>query len=341
MLSLVIKLFTKGNVIQNPNNKEYASLFLLIFITLYMGLRPISGKYFVDMGIYNSDFEKYASGEKIKPSVDFFWHSFMKFCSTIMSAKIFFLVCAILYVVPLYKAAKNWLGVNKYILFFMFIASFSFWAYGTNGIRNGIGTSIFVLAVSYTNKKYLSYFLLVISYLIHGSLVIPIAAYVLTLFYKNPLHYLLAWILSIPLSLAFGGYFESFFYSLGFEDSRISYLIQGNINNDDFAYTGFRLDFVMYSFTGIFAGYYFIIRKNFRNKIYIKLFNLYAITNVFWILVIRANFSNRFAYMSWFLITAVIFYPFLKAKFFKNQNKVLAYVILGYFSFTYFMFLIT
>jgi uncharacterized membrane protein YiaA len=68
----------------------------------------------------------YASGGEIRVGSDILWHSFMKFCSSIMTAKIFFLVCAILYVVPLYKASKNWLGRDKYFLFFMFIASFSF-----------------------------------------------------------------------------------------------------------------------------------------------------------------------------------------------------------------------
>jgi hypothetical protein len=63
--------------------------------------------------------------------------------------------------------------------------------------------------------------------------------------------------------------------------------------------------------------------------------------NAFWILVIRANFSNRFAYLSWFLMAVIVFYPFFKMKFFKKQNKVLAYTILGYFGFTYLMFLIT
>jgi surface polysaccharide O-acyltransferase-like enzyme len=59
--------------------------------------------------------------------------------------------------------------------------------------------------------------------------------------------------------------------------------------------------------------------------------------NAFWILVIRANFSNRFAYLSWFMMALVIIYPLLKKEMIKNQYKVLAKVMLIYFAFTFLM----
>ena len=39
---------------------------------------------------------------------------------------------------------------------------------------------------------------------------------------------------------------------------------------------------------------------------------IYLTANAFWILVIRSSFSNRFAYLSWFLMAIIIFYPFFK-----------------------------
>ncbi|HMQ45454.1 MAG TPA: EpsG family protein, partial [Mariniflexile sp.] len=63
----------------------------------------------------------------------------------------------------------------------------------------------------------------------------------------------------------------------------------------------------------------------------------YLICNGFWILVIKANYSNRFAYLSWFMMALVIVYPFLKQTFFKYQYIILGNVILLYFGFTYFM----
>jgi hypothetical protein len=331
-----LRLFTKGYVIYSPNKKEYASLLLLIIVTLYMGLRPISGRYFVDMWIYNYDFEKYAEGAEIRLSRDVIWHVFMKFCSGIMSAKIFFLLCATLYILPLYLAAKTWLNADRYFLFLMLIASFSFWGYGTNGIRNGIATSLFILALSNKTNNYLKYGLMAISYGVHGSMLIPIAAYVLTLFFKNPKHYLTGWLFSVLLSLAFGGVFETFFLSLGIGGDRVAYLnLEGF--EDQFSSTGFRWDFILYSSAAIYTGYYFIIKKNFKDAVYIQLFNIYVTANAFWILMIRATFSNRFAYLSWFLMAVIIFYPFFKQQFFKQQQNVLAYTVLLYFGFTYIM----
>ena len=334
-----LNLQLKGYVIYNPKKKEYASLILLFVVTLYMGLRPVSGRYFGDMGVYYHNFQFYASGGEITRSRDLLWNIFMKLSSGIMNVQLFFILCAVLYIVPLYKAAKNWLGVDRYFLFLMLVASFSFWSYGTNGIRNGIATSLFVLGLSYYKHRYWQFGLIALSYFIHGSILIPMVAFLLTIFYKNPKYYLYGWLLAIPISLVFGGVMETFFISLGFGGQRAEYLTMREFDNQ-FSSTGFRWDFLIYSASAVFAGYYFIFKKKFNDKVYIQLFNMYVIANAFWVLVIRASFSNRFAYLSWFLMAVVIFYPFFKQQFFKKQQRVLAYSVIVYFGFTYIMFLI-
>jgi len=339
ILIAFLNLQTKGYAILNTQKKENASLILLLFVVLYMGLRPLSGYYFGDMGVYYHNFLFYASGGEITRSRDLLWNIFMKLSSSIMTAQLFFILCATLYVVPLYKAAKNWLGVDRYFLFLMLVASFSFWSYGTNGIRNGIATSIFVLGLSYYKHRYWQFGLIMFSYFIHGSIIIPMIAFMLTLFYKNPKHYLMGWLIAIPISLIFGGLMETFFMSLGFGGQRAGYLTMREFD-DQFSSTGFRWDFLIYSAAAVYAGYYFIIKKEFKDKVYIQLFNIYVTANAFWILVIRASFSNRFAYLSWFLMAVIIFYPFFKKQFFKKQQRVLAYTVLIYFGFTYFMFFI-
>ncbi len=335
-----IRLLTKGYVLNNFRKKEYISFMLLLSVVFYMGLRPISGKYFIDMGMYNYEFEQYASGGEINANRDYLWHLFMKFCSGIMTANIFFLVCAILYVLPLYKASKNWFGKDRYFLFLMFVASLSFWAYGTNGIRNGIATSVFVLALSKKNNIFQKDGLLILSFFIHGSMVIPISAYILSSVYKNPKHYIFGWFLCVVISLIFGGMLESFIANIGFGDDRSGYLTMRGFENR-FSFTGFRWDFLLYSFAPIFMGYYFIVSKKFEDKIYTQLFNIYVASNAFWVLVIRSAYSNRFSYLSWFLMAPIVFYPFLKSKLFKKQQKVLALTIVLYYGFTYIVFLVS
>ena len=334
------KLLTKGYVIQNSNKKEYVSLLLLLGVVVYMGLRPVSGRYFGDMGRYAREFMDYANGEQINIlERDYFWRLITKLFSSIMTVKIYFVVCAALYVFPLYKVAKNWLGEDRYFLFLMFIASFSFWGAGTNGIRNAIASSIFLYGLSICKKHKIGFALIVLSYFIHGSMIIPIAAFILTMFYKKTSNYLLGWLIAIPLSFFFGGAIENLFLSIGIGGSRLQYLnLEGF--EEQFSSTGFRWDFLLYSSAAVYVGYYFIIKRKFNDEIYHQIFNIYVVANAFWVLMIRATFSNRFAYLSWFLMAVVIFYPFFKQQFFKKQQKVLAYTVITYFGFTYLMFLI-
>lgn len=313
---------------------------LLLGIILYVGTRPVSGV-FVDMETYGQIYKTIQNGGDVLVKTDFVFNYFMIACTKVMSDRSFFFLCALIYIFPMYFFAKKYGGSYWYFVFIIFIGSYMFWPFATNGIRNGLGTSIFILALYFYKRKMLMYVLMVLSFSIHNSLVIPFAAFLVSGLYKNPKVYLYIWLAAIPLSLLGGGFWESFFGRLGFgDDTRAAdYLTKGNVNNDQFAYTGFRWDFLFYSSFAVFAGWYFIFKKNITDKFYIHLWGIYMIANAFWILIIRANFSNRFAYLSWFLMAPVIAYPLLRYKIFPNQYRVVGVVISGYYLFTYFMFL--
>lgn len=317
-------------------------ILLFIFIILYMGLRPISGRYFVDMGTYNQIFQSYQKGMPVRTGGDWLFDHFMWYSSKIISAKNFFFVCSILYLVPLYLFSKKYFKKYWAFCFILFLASFSFWPYGVNGIRNGIATSLFIGGlVYYKDRKILMFSIFALSFFMHASMLIPIAAFLTASFLRNkPLYILYIWLGSIPLSLVGGSAWNSFFEGLGLlEDRAEGYLVGTEETLEQFSQTGFRWDFLLYSATGIFAGYYFIIKKKLKDTFYIHLFGIYAIANAFWVLVISAAFSNRFAYLSWFLLAPVIIYPLCKYNIVKNQYKVLGAVVFLYFLFTYLMFL--
>lgn len=314
--------------------------FLLVFIVFYMGTRPVSDA-FGDMGTYGKLYKRVAAGELPVVKKDFLFNYFLITCAKIMSDRSFFFLCALLYVLPCYVFAKKYGGSYWYFVFFIFIGSYMFWPFGTNGIRNGLGTALFILALCFYDRKFLLYPLMVMAFGMHSSVIIPIAAFFVSGVYKNPKVYLYIWLAAIPLSLIGGGFWESLFGGLGFgDDTRAEdYLTKGNVNNDTFAYTGFRWDFLFYSSFAVFAGWYFIFKKKISDKFYIHLYGIYMIANAFWILIIRANFSNRFAYLSWFLMAPVIAYPLMRYKLFPNQYRVVGAVLAVYYLFTYFMFL--
>lgn len=344
MIIMLITLFhSYQNDLFGAGTKVFSRIFgsiFLVFTVLYIGTRPIH-QIFDDMGTYAAFYNKIQAGQTLIVKKDYLFNYFMVFCSKIMDVKTWFLLCGILYILPCFLFSKKYCGSYWYYVFFIFVGSYMFWPFATNGIRNGLATAFFLLGLYFYDKKVVAYALMAISFGIHNSLIIPIAAFSVSGIYKNPKQYLYIWLAAIPLSLVGGSFWENFFLGLGFgDDTRPQdYLTESDKYKDAFAYSGFRWDFLFYSSFAVFAGWYFIFKKNITDKFYIHLWGTYMIANAFWILVIRANFSNRFAYLSWFLMAPVIAYPLLRYKMFPNQYRVVGVVIAIYYLFTYFMFL--
>lgn len=322
---------------RNLNQMSTVGILLLFFIVTLVGFRPVSYA-FGDMGTYSLQFDEFANNVAEPISTDYFFYYFMKFAANYLNKEIFFFLCMLVYTYSLYLASKKLFKEYWAYSFFILVFSLSFWAYGTNGIRNGMATSIFLLAI--TRQNNLSKILiLIISLSIHQSMIIPVIMYVITTYYTNTRNIFRFWLLCIPLSLLLGSILETFFLGIGLgEDVKLKgYLIESEEYQEQMSAVGFRWDFLLYSIIGVFTGMYFIYKKNFKDKFYTHIFNVYLLTNAIWILVIRANFSNRFAYLSWFMLGLIIIYPFLKYKFFDNQHKMIGKILLSYFLITYFL----
>lgn len=338
VMTLLNGLFYDLNAQQSIKFASFAGWFLLIFVTWYMGTRPVSEYYFGDMGTYNKTFLALQQGLEVRVDKDYLFNYFLVWCAKIMDAQLFFLLIDIIYIVPLFLFARKYSKGYWYYVFLLFLTSFSFWTYGTNGIRNGIATSLFLLALVFYDRKVIMYAIMALCFGIHNSMMIPIAAFLAAAQWKSPKLYMGIWLGAIPLSLVMGSFWESLFMSLGFEDQRVTGYLSGQDDSQGFRYSGFRWDFLFYSSFAVFAGWYFIFKKKIEDKFYIHLFGTYMIANAFWILVIRANFSNRFAYLSWFMMGAVIAYPMLKYKMWSDQHKILTVTIFIYFMFTYLLY---
>lgn len=328
--------------IDDKKNLAFTNFFgylLLVFITLYIGQRPIS-HIFGDTVNYNFLYLKYQIGEPIGNEADYGWHVFMRFCAQIMSVNLFFTLVSIIYIFPMYRISKSFFGHYWYYAFFMFVVSFSFWSYGVNGIRNGAACSLFLLGISQKNNKIFTGICFMLAFTFHKTASLPILAYLLTFLYNKPKTYFLGWLACIPLSLILGGVWVALFASLGFADERLSAYLTGQAEEGVFKSTGFRWDFLFHSAFAVFAGWYFVVKRKFKDELYFHLLNTYLICNGFWILVIKANYSNRFAYLSWFMMSIIIIYPMLKKQFFKNQHSMVGNIVLVYFAFTYLMFYI-
>ncbi len=326
----------KLNARSNINSTNLFGLFLFFVVLFYMGFRPISYQ-FGDMGSYAKQFQEFKSGIIPTFKKDILFEYLMYFFAQFTNANIFFFFCAFLYVYPLFIISKKLFKEYWFYSFLILLASFSFWAYGTNGIRNGFATSIFLLAICQKRIVFKIVFL-AFAVLTHQSLYIPVLAYILTVFYKNNKTYFIIWLMVIPISLVLGNVLEGFFLNLGLGQKEDIQGYLGEFDEDSenvVLKVGFRWDFLVYSASAVYAACFFIYKKKFKDLLYSQFVNIYLTANAFWILVIRANFSNRFAYLSWFMMGLIIIYPLLKVKFYNNQHQVIGLILLVYCFFSF------
>ncbi len=330
--TLVLPYYSPKITIYN----KVAAFYLLWFVLLYIGFRPINGV-FIDMTTYARMFERFKMGNGVITN-DYGFNYFLLFCTKIMSVKWFFFICACIYTLTIYKACKNWFPTLYFFAFLLFVCSFSFWAYGTNGIRNGMATSLFILAISYQKKNnfFLVLFML-LSCSFHTSMTLPIAAYILTRYVTDTKKYYFFWFLAILLSITMGRIWENIFANLGFGDDRLSGYLTTEAGSK-FSSTGFRFDFLLYSAAPLILAYIYKFKNGFKDPLYDRILHTYMISNAFWIMVIRANFTNRFAYLSWFMMAVVIIYPLLKQHLWQNQFQKIGTTLVLYYAFSYFMF---
>lgn len=228
--------------------------------------------------------------------------------------------------------------------FAVMLASFSFFSYGTNGLRNGMACSIFLMMmVLVRDRHWVWAALLALAALgIHKSLFLPIGALILAYFYRNTRAYALGWLACIALSLVAGDYFIDIMSTQGLIDTgrNSEYLSGENVDMSGFSRTGFRYDFLLYGCVPIVVGCYFVLRKKYDDATYKLILNVYIICNAVWVLVNRSWLSNRIAYLSWFLYGFVLMYPLLMSPYLRHRRWWVACAVMGNAAFSYVMWLI-
>lgn len=353
-LSAIQYLNIQGKNTYNLLYKQKSQVWMFLFVVAFIwivGTRPISGGFFGDTSNYAENYRLMMYSSRVPTWHDggewlFNWIMFR--CSRMMSVHYFFLIIEILYIVPIYFACKRLIKQNQSLLLLFCLGAFSFFSYGTNGIRNGAACSLVILAITYIqgnfSNKIICALLCISAYFIHHSTALPILAMWFTYLFPHPKPMFYFWILSIFLSYYFGGYVSSFFASIGFDERMTNYITGAELEEKMkfFSHTGFRWDFLLYSTMPILLGWYVVFKRKIIVDInYILLLGVYIYSNAFWVMVIRASYSNRFAYLSWFIYPLVLAYPLLKFPIWKKKQGLrTGLILLAHFGFTFVMWLI-
>lgn len=285
---------------------------LLVFMILFIGTRRVDVEYFGDMAGYAGTLQRYAGTDFV-----FSWDTENKifdnlilcFGSREFGETSFFIVMATIYFGAMYWGLKRLFPNSTKLAFLTYLAGFSTFSYGTNGMKAGIAASIFILALSFMDKKWICGLLMLVSLGFHHSMILPIAACLTVFIIKNPKFYYVVWGFCLFMTILHITYFQKIFAGITDEQGAMYLTATKETSN---AYIGFRPDFILYSAVPVIMGYYFEIRGKYHlSRKYQFLIHFYILTNSIWMLCMYASFNNRIAYLSWFMYPIVIIAPFL------------------------------
>lgn len=251
-----------------------------------------------------------------------------------LPTRLFFLICATLYITPVAIFSRRLSKKYAFLIFLMFTASMSFLGAGANIMRNGLASSLLLLA--FVNYKKLIYFVLfaILAISMHKSVMLPLVAFIIARIFHKSKWYIALWAIALPLSFFIKDTLTTWLLGSEFFAERVEgYLLNDAADMDLFSHTGVRYDFILYSMVPIVVGGYFILKKNFEDKFYSILYATYLLSNSFWIIINDVPFSDRFAYLSWFIMPVLIIYPFLFSNIKMRYSKI-ALVLILQISFT-------
>ena len=317
----------------NASNSERDSLSplspllgALLSLISVIGITNCPGGYGSDKSRYVEMFE-YA--ESLDFSKDIAWQYFTYYAKVIFSNEwLYFFIIALFYV-GCYNFFANKFFAKGYKSYFLILAigSMGFYAYGMNTLRAGVALGFVLLAFSFRKSilLYLFFFFVAISF--HKSMFLPLTIFSLLFFYKNTKTCIVCWGIMLIISFLDINYFSDLVQTeLSDMDERVVGYMAA-VENPLYSKAGFRWDFIFYSLFPMFIGCYYVLKQGFDDEFYIQILNTYILVNAFWLIVIRIPFTDRFAYLSWFLIPIILIYPLTKFSFFKNQQGLASLMI--------------
>lgn len=314
---------------------QMTSILLCGFMTLFIGLRPASAV-FVDMVGYASHWHLWAMSDYSFQwgAENLLFDNLRIYMSTSkISYEWFFILISSIYFGCMHLACRRLFPKDTLFAFLVFLAAFSTFSYATNGIKAGSAASIFMLALAYHDKPFVTVLLSLVSWGFHHSMVMVVASYVIVYFYHKPKWFFVLWLFSVVIAALHIGVFQVLFKSMA-DESGVEYLQMQSHGR------GFRIDFILYSAMPVLVGYYAIFKKKIQSESYNIILCVYLMTNSIWMLCMYAEFTNRIAYLSWFQYPVVLIYPFLKEHWGVNQYPMVKKIAYGHLVFTLFMELV-
>lgn len=341
----------RGYSILYQRDNYWPMICFSVFFILLFGFRPIS-IFFGDTVNYNASYQimqtagSLEAADVSEASSDWLFYGFMFLCSQVVDIYYFFVIVMFFYIVMMFFGCRK-LDVRHGATIMLFcIGAFSFYGYSVNGIRNGVACSFVILALAGVCKgeRIWPIILSFIAISCHKSTALPLACMFFTYFVRNPRYMYAIWVGAIGLSLLLGEAITNIISVISIDDRMAQIALKGDEvaeNWGELLENRFRWDFLLYSSMPILLGAYTLFVRKIYNNTYLILLGTYIYANSFWVLVIRDLFSNRFAYLSWFLYPIVLAYPLFNLPVFeRNHSQKTAWILIGHLGFTVVMWML-
>ena len=338
----VSRITSPDNSFQQNGSRLFWPLLLCLGLTLWIGLRPNSFA-FGDTVNYAQEYNNLNPRlVSIDWSGEWIWQWLMNGCKAAgFGLPVFFTIVAAGYVLSAFWAVKLFLPKDPMLGTVFLLTSLMFFPFAVNGLRNGLACHLVLLGAAwlFEDKWVPGGLTLLVALGIHRSVLLPILAIVFARFlFQNVRYAIVIWISAIIVSLVAGDTFANFFAGLGFDDRMSQYTSITDMS--EFSKAGFRWDFLLYSTAPVVMAWDVCIKKDLQDNWYNAICTVYCLCNAFWVLVIRSAFSNRFAYLSWFLYPIVIAYPLVNMPIREDQDRFTGWVLIAYAAFSAFMWFI-
>ena len=315
-------------------------LLLCCMLILFIGLRPVSQKYFVDMYGTAMQFSLWAQ-DSVRFSFDvqnlLYDNLRLNMATLGFTYKPFFLLIAAIYFGGIYYVCSRMFNTRSLLPFFVCLAAFSTFSFATNGVKAGSAASVFLIAMAlqHDGKRLASLIVAILSIGFHHSMVLPVFAFAVCLYIKKDKLYFYIWVFCSLLAFFHITYFQDLFATITAD--------AGNEHAAEYltgvgqATKGFRIDFILYSAVPIIFGRWLSFMEIDKSEQYQYILNVYTLVNSIWMLCMYAEFTNRIAYLSWFMYPIVLIYPFINEDYLSRKTGLMKIFVCGHLFFTLFM----
>lgn len=319
-------------------------LIIFIFAWLFIGERPITRS--GDTKLYTEMFNLIQNGywdslSQANKASEFFWSYVEQICLDTTDASGWLMTIAFFYIGGICFAAWKWFKRHFTLATFFFLTAFSFWGYGTNGIRNGMATSLVLTGLACVTpnmqKNWMklapSIILILLGCLTHNSMYLILATATIAFFFPSRKNAFTIWLVCLIVSPVSSNIAINIFGSFIDDQRLVNYGTQ-TVSEEIFSRTGWRWDFILYSAMPVLLGWYVVFKKKYYDWTYQFILNIYIYANAFWLLINSVAYSNRFAYLSWFLYPVVLLMPLVRFKLWKSQGLYTGLILIASIIFT-------